>query len=149
MRYLRMMLAFRASIDPHLARLHPLDAGLEPVLLLSELRLDCADLGSDPQIFAMAWNSPTTRSGQLGMMYVLEGSALGAHVLMAQAEQLGMTATRGARHLARQIADGTRWPAFLRVLEAAEPFSLNEAVDAAVCLFDVAISSAGTESHGE
>ncbi len=52
----------------------------------------------------------------LGVLYVLEGSALGARVLGARAAGIGMTACFGARHLAHQISQPGAWAAFTDLL---------------------------------
>ena len=51
-----------------------------------------------------------------GVLYVLEGSALGSRVLFERAQALGLSATHGARHLAQASAIDS-WRNFLTHLE--------------------------------
>jgi heme oxygenase len=55
----------------------------------------------------------------LGALYVIEGSALGARLLLRDARRLGHTQTRGGAFLHEHGADAGagRWAAFLRLLE--------------------------------
>lgn len=89
--------------------------------LLTAIAADIADLrGPDPTP-ELGYRSPvriTTSAQALGALYVLEGSALGARILIRRAAVLGMTALFGARHMAAQVAMPTAWPEFLRMLEA-------------------------------
>jgi heme oxygenase len=73
-----------------------------------------------------------------GVLYVLEGSALGARVLARRAEAIGMTASFGARHLALQTAVPKAWSNFLSILEAAplDTGQEDECVGAAIETFD-------------
>lgn len=68
---------------------------------------------------------PLTRPEMLGVLYVLEGSALGARLLMTSAASLGLSATFGARHLALQIAEPGAWRDFVATLNAA-PLSVAD-----------------------
>ena len=79
-----------------------------------------ADLGLVPRA-PVSLNIPEDASALLGLAYVLEGSALGARLLYPEALALGLDGSRGARHLASQIADRTAWPSFCGVLDAAGP----------------------------
>ena len=79
----------------------------------------------------------STIAQTLGVLYVLEGSALGARLLLRRAEALGMNSKFGARHLALQTAMPTAWPNFLSILEAASLDIAQEAecVGAAIATF--------------
>ena len=61
-----------------------------------------------------------TSAQALGILYVLEGSALGARILTPRASALGMGAKFGASHLSLQVSTPGAWKMFLAVLEAAE-----------------------------
>lgn len=61
----------------------------------------------------------------LGLFYVLEGSSLGARLLVKRAASINITESNGASHLAAQAGNAANWSAFLGVLEAME--HLNEA----------------------
>ena len=72
----------------------------------------------------------------MGMVYVLEGSGLGARVLFKRAEALGLTRDFGARHLAAQVASPDSWREFLAVLEHAEPLDMARVADASMLTFE-------------
>lgn len=74
----------------------------------------------------------------LGCAYVIEGSALGARVLYKRAQELGLHAGHGARHLAEQSATLDNWRAFTGLLETVEPFDLAAASRGAVAAFGAA-----------
>jgi len=84
---------------------------------------DISDLGGVAT--APEENVQTTLSTaeQLGVLYLLEGSALGAWVLVKSVAEIGLTASFGARHLFSQAGDGEVWRRFLSVISAspAEP----------------------------
>lgn len=96
------------------------------------MRQDVADLGLfvSPDMplhnFALAGHAAT-----LGALYVLEGSALGARMLVSQARALGLSEDFGARHLHAQAADRQIWRDFLCVLETARLDDAGEAEAAA------------------
>jgi heme oxygenase len=73
----------------------------------------------------------------LGVLYVLEGSALGARLLAPRAERLGLTPSFGARHFAVQLSMPHAWPAFLAILEAASLDVAEEraCIEAAIATF--------------
>lgn len=84
------------------------------------LQADCVALGIPlPPTMALdrqpAIGGP---AGLLGALYVSEGSTLGARFLAAQAAALGVSMQHGASFLhAHAGVRGTRWRAFLAVLE--------------------------------
>ena len=73
----------------------------------------------------------------LGVLYVLEGSALGARILAARVAAIGMTACFGARHLARQISQPGAWKGYLELLTRTPMTRLEEdrCVAAAIATF--------------
>jgi heme oxygenase (biliverdin-IX-beta and delta-forming) len=107
--------------------------------IAAHLRDDLGDLGCQPPA---SDHSPVThealRGGDLlGILYVLEGSALGAHVLRPRAAAIGMSPHFGARHLALQTSRSHSWANFLQILEQT-PLSADEEEDciaAAVATF--------------
>ena len=128
--YLLASLSARAAVEAALK-----DAGAATVwpaftsrCMASLMQQDAADLGlsASPdmplQNFVLAGHAAT-----LGALYVLEGSALGARMLVAQARALGLSEEFGARHLHAQAADRQIWRDFLCVLETAR---LDDAGDA-------------------
>lgn len=74
----------------------------------------------------------------LGMLYVLEGSSLGARLLYKRAIELGLSESQGARHLAPQEDDNIRWQEFLTILEETDISEWAQASGAAVATFEVA-----------
>lgn len=77
-------------------------------------------------------------SAALGALYVLEGSALGARLLLRRAAALGFDGSFGARHLALQVADPTRWRRFLLLLETMADIDRAEALATAEAVFQLA-----------
>jgi heme oxygenase len=82
------------------------------------LRADLADLGSPAGNAEGARFNIDGDGGVIGVLYVLEGSALGARVLSQRAADLGLGSSFGARHLATQTENPAAWRAFLEILEA-------------------------------
>ena len=125
---------FRAPVEAGLAAIAwPEGFGAwRPIMLADWLRQDLADLGlPDPEPPAPA-PPPADMAGLLGLLYVLEGSALGAAVLLPRARALGLGAAFGARHLARQTGAAARnWQAFVALMEACGPLDLDATVRAA------------------
>jgi heme oxygenase len=110
-----------------------------PLRLLPDILLDLADLRIPvPPTRRMALNF-LTPSEFLGACYVLEGSALGARLLLREAAKLGLSAGYGARHLAHQSGDHARWKSFLAVLDRRE-IDRAEALHAAQRLFEAALA---------
>lgn len=58
-----------------------------------------------------------SNAGLLGILYVLEGSSLGARLIARSALSMGFGPTWGARHLARQNEGREVWTSFLAKLE--------------------------------
>jgi heme oxygenase (biliverdin-IX-beta and delta-forming) len=117
-----------------------------PQDLVDALRQDLSDLdmpGSAASGDRLELDSP---SQQIGALYVLEGSALGARLLQRRAADLGFTPDHGARHLNRQTSEKGRWKAFLDVLD-------DEVVDRAAALrgaqltFEAALSCYSETVH--
>lgn len=134
---------FRSIVEPALDA-----AEFWPMLpLLPHLARDLEDLGITPPAAAPPIHLPTS-SAQLGALYVLEGSALGARLLQRRAAALGFDARCGARHLARQVADPARWPRFLRLLETSPGVDRIAALAAAQAAFERALDSYA-EDHRE
>jgi len=79
---------------------------------------DMLDLGvaaRPPQI-----NRPSrlTAAELLGVIYVLEGSSLGARILVRMVTALGFSRNFGARHLFAQSDSSSAWRSFISVLDA-------------------------------
>ncbi|MTH80152.1 biliverdin-producing heme oxygenase [Paracoccus aestuariivivens] len=123
-RYLLGTFQFRAALEPSLA-----DTDFPTLELVDDLRQDLEDLG----VSAKACLQPLvldTHATKLAAMYVSEGSAVGARLIARRVAVLGLDKNFGARHLARQIADQRRWPAFLEWLEAQEDATGQAVIEA-------------------
>ena len=70
-------------------------------------------------------------SHAMGSLYVLEGSALGARLLVRQAAALGFDEAGGAVHLSEQAADIGHWRAFIDLLGRLGPLDLDRMIEAA------------------
>lgn len=132
-RYLRGLAMGRLPIEAMLTALDWPAAfgGWRPLEIAGALRDDLADLKLDvPPMRAEPATSDV--SALLGLLYVLEGSALGARLVYGRARALGFSESYGARHLAMQ-SDGPplNWKAFLGVLDDAAPFDEARAAAAA------------------
>ena len=102
----------------------------------------CAALSQD--VFDVSQSRPVEPEGapaetlcdaqSLGVLYVLEGSALGAHVLGARVAAIGMTACFGARHMAHQISQPGAWTAFIDLLLRTPMSRAEEAMCASAAL---------------
>lgn len=136
-RYLRGMHAFVASAESALRDGAAPDAWDVPAWL-DWLRADLDALGLAPLApEAMRIDGPAQ---SLGVLYVLEGSALGARVLLRDAQSLGLPAVRFLRSHA-DGESGERWPRFLIFLQqAASPDAAfrQTMLDAANAAFAVA-----------
>ena len=138
-RYLAGLHAFRGPCEAAIsAGPLPADAGdwrFAPLLALIEA--DMADLGvavSPQKTPGLAVASLEEAAGRL---YVLEGSALGARVLVAVARALGLDQHYGARHLVEQCRGGPGFRAFAAWLDAAA-LDEEKVVEAAVATFAAA-----------
>jgi heme oxygenase len=78
------------------------------------------------------------RTPLLGTLYVLEGSSMGARVLLGNARRLGFSGLFGARHLEQQAAGLHNWRMFIALLEAAPDIDIQSLVDAANDAFSAA-----------
>lgn len=128
--------AFRAAIEP---RLQDGDWPVQPLAPLIARDLADLDRPRPPIPAAPALDSAAARAAAC---YVLEGSTLGARLLVRRAAGLGYSADHGARHLAAQTAAPARWRQFLDWLEAGR-FAVPEAVAAARDVFALALRAHG------
>jgi heme oxygenase len=140
-RYLTGTAAFRLGVEPWLASaVLPANDTYHPSEIGPELREDLAELGlSVPAPVPLAVDrSP---SATLGVLYVLEGSALGAQLLVKRAAALGFDGMHGARHLVRQTHSLQGWRGYLKLLDEAEPFDMDACIAAATATFDTALKA--------
>jgi len=104
------------------------------------------DLGLTPSK-AATFPRPLSDSALLGALYVVEGAALGARLLIKQAAALGFNAQFGARHLAQQTASNQEWATYLTLLETAENFNEAEAITAAQNVFSFGLAALHIADH--
>ena len=147
-RYLSGTAAFRLAVEPALTRMTlPENSGYHPSLLSPEIHADLADLGLTVPSPVDFRHGDFSTDAALGALYVLEGSALGAQLLVKRAAALGYDASHGARHLARQTQSLDAWRGFLQVLDEAEPFDLDACTSAACATFDAARAAFGEKAY--
>jgi heme oxygenase (biliverdin-IX-beta and delta-forming) len=143
-RYLSGIAAFRLPVEAWLSSAdmpQELD-GYEPHLVHRELEADLADLDTPPPTHRPAF-IPPDGAGVIGLLYVLEGSSLGARLLAKRAEALGLSAEFGARHLFSQARNFASWRAFSQRMENVRGYDertaarwANTAFDYARCAFE-------------
>jgi heme oxygenase len=141
-RYLSAIYRFRTPIERDLARFDwPAAMGAwRPKSVSAAMAADLADLGL-PVPELGEGSHGIDGEGLMGTLYVLEGSILGSQVLFRRAQQLGLSETHGARHLALQSGGIDEWRGFLALLEVAEPFDLELATAASLATFAAAQSA--------
>lgn len=142
--YLAALAGFRNAAEPWVEEraTRPELGGWRPMRVRGEISADLADLG----LMAVPADMPTMSNDiatLTGVLYVLEGSALGARVLVGRAQALGLTDRFGARHLSALASETQSWRSFLNVLETIEPFDTAHAVTAANATFAVALRAFG------
>ena len=141
--YLRCLRDFRAPVEQALTEVSPPNSfgtwSLKPIA--TAIDADLADLGTAPHAAATPLSvEPSADTGWwLGTLYVLEGSSIGAWLLLRRAEALGLTADHGARHLALQAGDREAWPRFMALMDAAGPDDMEPAKLAANDTFALAL----------
>lgn len=134
--YLQHTHAFRKAMEAELA-------GFDtwPVANLAGLvGEDLFDLNTPPLSVTPFGRVEESDGHRLGMAYVLEGSGLGARILVARAAELGLTATYGARHLAAQTGDPTRWRGFMCMLDTVPEDHFDHVLAGAEQSFQFALS---------
>jgi heme oxygenase len=133
LRYLQATYRAREGVERQLeaAGAAALSPDWERRRLSQALSDDIRDLGGDLPADALSQPAIGSRAELLGALYVLEGSALGARLLVKSAEALGYTARSGARHLHQQAGDGQAWRSFLALLAAEDMDEAQETACAA------------------
>jgi len=139
-RYLIGMAAFREAIEPQLRRAaYPVEfGGWRPTLISAELLGDMRDLGVGNPAPEIAHPIAPSLSALMGVLYVVEGSTLGARVLVKRARQLHFGAAHGARHLHAQLSNPESWIVFQQILQEIEPFDVDVAAKSACDTFHTA-----------
>lgn len=134
--YLQHTHAFRKGMEAELATFEKW-----PVEQLARLvGDDLADLHTSPLANASLGDIGQGDEHRLGMAYVLEGSGLGARLLVRRAAELGLTASYGARHLAAQTDDPVRWRSFLALLDTVPESQFEGVLAGAEQSFQFALS---------
>jgi heme oxygenase (biliverdin-IX-beta and delta-forming) len=126
-RFLSAQYLFQAELAPFYSddRLTALFPGLPQRCRADQALADLADLGLGAPAAMPGAPVELNVAEALGWIFVSEGSKLGAAFLYKRAQALGLSADKGARHLAEP--DGGRaagWKAFVKSLDA---LSLSEA----------------------
>lgn len=144
-RYLEGMASFRGRVERALSEIdYPENFGdWRPGLIFADLVRDLGAFERSAVVSDEEFRMPLDRDGLLGVLYVLEGSALGARVLVRRAAALGFTAEHGARHLAAQTSQPGSWPRLVALLDGLEPAGLERAAQAAKMTFAAAIDAFG------
>ena len=132
-----------------LVRSYQFRGAAEPVLrgqsawplqeLTNLIRQDMDDLGEAYVPVPASPSLPTGLASAIGALYVLEGSSVGAHLLFARVQRLNLGEQFGARHLAAQSGDATRWKRFIGLLGSAQ-LDHTAALHAAGIMFELALS---------
>ena len=149
-RYLDGMARFRLPVEAWLET-QPLPAGFEdwrPGLYAEELLGDLGDLGIAVPPDLPPFILPEG-DGLMGLLYVLEGAALGARLLAKRAEAIGFTETNGARHLFAQARNFSNWRAFSARMENVCVYDETAAAAWADTAFDYARNAfeSGLNAH--
>lgn len=112
--------------------------GLNELPRFTAVCADLTDLGlpvaAEPQPIR-----PATKYAALGWLYCAEGSNLGAAFLFKESQLIGLSAEKGARHLAAHPdGRGLHWRQFVALLDGLElsEAQREEAVQGAIDAFD-------------
>ncbi|WP_293801337.1 biliverdin-producing heme oxygenase [uncultured Bosea sp.] len=119
-------------------------ASWQPRQLLPELETDLADLAL-PLPAAEPFHLSNDMASYLGAAYVLEGSALGARVLVKGVDALGFGSECGARYLSAQAGSLESWRAILVALDGLDRLAWEAAARAARAVFLHAIQAFTSE----
>lgn len=126
---------FRAAVEPLVKGL-PEWAVQD---LVGPIRADLADLGEKALPAAPSFTLSPGLASAVGALYVLEGSGVGARILLVRARHLGLSEQFGARHLAAQTGEAGRWKRFIALLGTVE-LDHTTALHAAERVFELALS---------
>jgi heme oxygenase (biliverdin-IX-beta and delta-forming) len=150
-RYLRGMAAFREGVE-HRLSLADFPGGFGrwwPNTILPQLKRDLTDLGQQTSYAPVNFDIPEDTISLLGVLYVLEGSSLGARLLARRAAAIGYSADFGARHLAAQTSRPDAWTALVRLLSDIKPADNDKAIEAARKTFLAAIDAFTRDAEHE
>lgn len=118
---------FRLPLEDIIEHHAPLELlhGWCPTLIGKDIRADLSALGLQNHTSDIKPPQPEKIEDWLGLFYVLEGSSLGAKLLVKRAAGLNINHTNGGAHLLAQAGNNSNWSAFLEVIETLS--DLNEA----------------------
>ena len=141
--YLQGIADFRISMDQMLAGFEypPEWGGFRPVDIHRELNKDLSSFGLAARRNTLEWTGDRDREELLGLLYTLEGSNLGAQILLRRATALGFSTENGCAHLARQAAAIGNWRQYLDLLENTPDLDMDRVGEAACIAFDLARQS--------
>jgi len=140
-RYVLRLLPFRVAMDEALRNVSwPESWNWQPSAVAELLAQDACDLGLPLLRHTQPDFDLSDPSALLGVLYVMEGSSLGARILCQRALKLGLDETFGARHLVLMANDTTRWPSFLSILERTPDYDVGRSAVAANAVFALALS---------
>ena len=147
--FLTGLYAFRAPVERELAAaVWPSEVDeWRPRLGARAIASDLANLGRAlPEIdsFTLSKDVETL----VGVSYVLEGSALGARLLVRQASILGFDAQRGAAHLSEQAGDIENWRGFVALLHRLDGLDFDCVVAGANEAFGLALAAMDRSARG-
>lgn len=136
-RYLAGTARFRLPVEAGLNAISmPVALGdWRPTFVAAQIRRDLERFELAPSAESAAPLHTETDSALYGILYVLEGSGLGARLLARRAAELGLGEETGAAHLFAQAGNNHAWQAFVVALERAESFDEELAVAAANDMF--------------
>lgn len=146
--FLRASYAHRQPVERYLAGADwPASFGdWRPTELGPLIAADLADIGAEPPV-SPSFDLSKDIACVVGVIYVLEGSALGAKLIRRMAGALGYDENHGARHLAQQERLGS-WRGLLAIMEHLESIDLAAAVRAAETTFEQAASAMRENGFG-
>lgn len=140
-RFLQGTFRHRAPVESELLDV-PATLGLSSLSrnLIPDLKKDLADLAL-PVPAARPFHLSNDMASVLGAAYVLEGSALGARVLVQGLDALGFGPEFGARYLSAQASSLDSWRALLVELDRLDRQEWEAAARSAKAVFTHAIQS--------
>lgn len=143
-RFLQGTFCHRAPVEAALLGCTAQPSSRWPRTLLPELKADLAGL-SIPLPTTEPFHLSNDMAAFLGAAYVLEGSALGARVLVKGVEGLGFGPEFGARYLSAQAASLDSWRELLAALEGLDRQGWGAAAQSARAVFLHAIQAFRSE----
>ena len=142
-RYVQGIADFRMPMEALLGSFvyPPAWSGFRALTVSREMARDLTALGLPPAHPGPQWQGNHDVATLLGLLYTLEGSNLGAQVLLKRAAALGFSAETGCAHLERQACAVGHWRTYLELLEATPDLDMDQVCAAACSAFDLARQS--------